>query len=74
LVVTNSGPSRVTGAIVTDTPVAGISCPASNPVNISGAGIPPGSFTVADLIGTGITLATLLSGQAATLTFDCVVD
>ena len=74
LVVTNGGPSRVTGAIVTDTPVAGISCPAANPVNISGAGIPPGSFTVADLIGTGITLATLLSGQAATLTFDCVVD
>ena len=74
LTVTNNGPSPVTGAIVTDTPVAGLTCPAGNPVSITGSGVPVGSFTVGNLTGAGIVLGTLLAGQSTTLTFDCEVN
>ena len=74
LTVTNNGPSPVTGAVVTDTPVAGLTCPAGNPVTIAGSGVPAGSFTVGNLTGAGIALGTLLAGQSTTLTFDCEVN
>ena len=74
ITVTNNGPDSVSGAVVTDTPAAGITCPGANPVTISGNGVPSGSFTVADLTGAGITLGTLGNGQAATLSFDCQVN
>lgn len=73
LTVTNNGPDSITGAVVTDTPGSGLTCPATNSVTISGSGIPAGSFTIADLTGPGITLATLANGQSATLTFICQV-
>ena len=73
LVVTNNGPDALTGGIVTDTPVSGITCPAGNPITITGNGVPSGSFTVADLIA-GIALGTLANGDAAILTFSCQVD
>ncbi|MEP2736610.1 MAG: DUF11 domain-containing protein [Erythrobacter sp.] len=73
LVATNNGPDAVTGAVVTDTPVSGITCPAGNPVTITGNGVPSGSFTFADLTA-GIALATLANGEAATFTFSCQVD
>jgi uncharacterized repeat protein (TIGR01451 family) len=72
--VTNNGPDATTGAIVTDVPGAGITCPASNPVTITGSGVPAGSFTIANLIGAGITLGTLANGQTATLTYSCQVN
>jgi uncharacterized repeat protein (TIGR01451 family) len=74
LLVTNNGPDSTTGAVVTDLPGAGINCPVGNPVTITGSGIPAGSFTVANLTGAGITLATLANGQSATLTYACQVN
>lgn len=73
LIVTNNGPDAMTGAIVTDIPVAGITCPASDPVNLSGAGAPAGSFTFGDL-SSGITLATLNVGDQTTIVVTCTVD
>jgi uncharacterized repeat protein (TIGR01451 family) len=74
LVVTNNGPDSLSGAIVTDNPSAGLTCPAGGVVTISGNGVPSGSFTVADLTGSGIALGNLANGQSATLTFDCTVN
>ena len=74
VVVTNNGPDSTTGAVVTDVVGAGITCPAGNAVTITGSGVPAGSFTIANLTGAGITLATLGNGQSATLTYSCQVN
>lgn len=74
IVVTNNGPDDVTGALVTDTPTAGLTCLASSSVTITGDGVPSSSFTIGDLTGAGIALGTLASGDAATLTFECEVN
>ncbi|MCK0127652.1 DUF11 domain-containing protein [Erythrobacter sp. F6033] len=74
LVVTNSGPDAAVGAVLTDNPGTGLSCPVTNPVNFTGSGTPSGSFTIGDLTGSGITLGTLLSGESATITYTCTVD
>lgn len=71
--VTNNGPDPIAGAVVTDTPGASITCEASQPVTITGDGVPAGSFTFADLSGGGIALGTLATGQSATLTYLCLV-
>ena len=73
LTVTNNGSDSATGARVTDVPGSGLNCPASNPVTITGDGVPAGSFTIANLTGAGIVLGTLNVGQAAVLTFTCNV-
>jgi uncharacterized repeat protein (TIGR01451 family) len=69
--VTNTGPVPVTGAVVTDTADTGGICPKNNPVTITGSGVPEGSFTIANLTGSGIALVTLDPGQSATLTYSC---
>ena len=74
LVVTNNGPDTSVGAIVTDIPGTGLSCPAANAVTITGSGVPPGSFTVGDLTGAGITLGTLANGESTSLSFSCTVN
>ncbi|MBT2745264.1 MULTISPECIES: DUF11 domain-containing protein [unclassified Lysobacter] len=75
MVVTNDGTTAVTGAIVRDTPGAGITCPPGNAVTIAGDGVPAGSFTVADLSGAnGIVLGALAAGQSTTLSFTCQVN
>ena len=74
VVVTNTGPDPVTGAVVTDVIGAGLTCPATNAVTITGSGVPGGSFTISNLTGTGITLGTLNTGQSATLTYSCQVN
>jgi uncharacterized repeat protein (TIGR01451 family) len=74
VVVTNNGPDSATGAIVTDIIGAGLTCLATNTVTITGPGAPTGSFTIADLTGSGIALATLANGQTATLTYSCQVN
>ncbi|RGP39827.1 Glycoprotein gp2 [Altererythrobacter insulae] len=71
---TNNGPDDAIGAIVTDTPGSGITCDAASTVSLSGDGVPAGSFTFADLSGSGITLETLTTGQTATLTYSCQVN
>ncbi len=74
LVISNAGPDAATGAVVTDTPGAGLTCPATNVVTITGDGVPAGSYTIADLTGAGITLGTLGDGQSATVTYNCTVN
>ena len=74
VVVRNNSPSIVTGARVTDVVGARVTCPGSNPVTITGNGVPAGSFTISNLTGAGITLAALGSGQTATLTYSCQVN
>lgn len=74
LLVTNQGPATVTGAVVKDTPGAGLTCPADNTVACSGPGCPASTQTVGTLTGTGITLGTLTAGQSLTLTFSCNVQ
>jgi hypothetical protein len=74
LTVTNNGPDAATGAVVTDTPGAGLTCPAGNAVTFSGPGAPAGSYTIANLTGAGITLATLGNGQSVTITYSCQVN
>lgn len=74
ITVTNNGPDSISGGIVTDTIVSGLTCAATNAVAISGDGVPSGSFTVADLTGGGIILGTLADGESTTLSYDCVVN
>ena len=74
LTAMNNGPDGVTGAVVTDVVGSGLTCPATNPVAISGDGVPTGTFTVADLIGAGITLGRLEDTEAAVFSYDCTVD
>ncbi len=74
LTVTNNGPDSATGATVSDTPGAGLTCPVGNPVTFTGAGAPVGSFNVGDLIGAGILLGTIGNGQNVTVTYSCQVN
>ena len=74
LTVTNNGPDAVTGGVVTDVVGAGLTCAGTDPVTITGDGVPAGSFTIADLTGAGVTLAELLDTQSAVLTYSCTVD
>ena len=78
LIVTNSGPGPAIGAVVTDTPGAGLSCPPASVVTCaspaSGA-CPAGPLTVATL-ASGVTLGTLpatAGSNTLTLTFSCAV-
>lgn len=74
IAVANLGANAVNGAVITDTPGAGLTCDAATPVTITGDGVPAGSFTIADLTGPGITLDTLAAGQSVTLTYSCQVN
>lgn len=73
LIVTNTGPDPVTGILVREKVGIGRACPAANRVTITGNGTPAGTYTIASLIGPGIALDTLPSGQTATLSFSCQV-
>lgn len=72
--VTNNGPDAATAAVISDTIGSGLTCDAANAVTITGDGVPAGNFTVADLIGSGITLDTLANGEASVLSYDCLVN
>lgn len=74
LTVTSSGPDPVTGALVRDTPGAGLTCAASAPVTITGSGVPAGSYTFANLAGAGIALGQLTTGQSTILSYSCQVN
>ncbi len=79
IVVTNSGPAAATGAVIQDTPGAGITCPAANPVTCTSptAGVcPAGPLTIANLTA-GIALGTLpatAGSNTVTFTFACTVQ
>ena len=73
LVVTNNAAADVTGAVVRDTPQAGLNCPAGNAVTCSGAACSSAAITVGDLAN-GVTLGLLAAGASATLEFSCTVQ
>lgn len=77
LAVSNNGPGVSTGAIVRDTPGAGLTRAATNAVACAGptGACPAGAPTVADLTGAaGLAMGTLAAGASASLRFDCVVQ
>ncbi|NNF93437.1 MAG: DUF11 domain-containing protein [Altererythrobacter sp.] len=73
ITVSNAGPDAATGAVLTDTPGAGITCPTTNSLTLVGDGDPGGSFTFGNLTS-GITLGTIPNGGSLTVTYDCTVD
>ncbi|MBY6205966.1 DUF11 domain-containing protein [Halomonas denitrificans] len=73
IVVTNNGPQAAGGAVVTDTPSAGlvlnsVSCSASG-----GAVCPAGPITVGDLTGPGVVIPTFPVGSSVTFTVQATV-
>lgn len=80
LVVTNNGPVAVSGAVVTDAPTSGLTCPgAGNPATLTcsstvGTGCAGPTYPIADLLGSGITLTNLPPNQSVTLTMTCRVN
>jgi uncharacterized repeat protein (TIGR01451 family) len=79
VVATNTGPDPVTGAVVTDTPGAGITCPPTNTVSCTSPApgvCPAGPLTIANLTA-GIALGTLPSSAGSNtvaFTFSCTVQ
>lgn len=79
LVVTNNGPGPALNAVITDTPGAGITCPAANVVTCASpaaGACPAGPLTVADLTA-GVALGTLpatAGSNTVTFTFNCTVN
>ncbi|MFT3763525.1 MAG: hypothetical protein QM761_13160 [Pseudoxanthomonas sp.] len=77
VVATNNGPDAVTGAVVTDTPGAGLTCPPANPVTCTSSATPSacpaGALTVQNLLS-GVALGALGDGETATFTFTCTAD
>jgi len=79
LVVTNNGPGPAINAVITDTPGAGITCPAANVVTCASpaaGACPAGPLTVANLTA-GVALGTLpatAGSNTVTFTFNCTVN
>ncbi|MBH5321950.1 DUF11 domain-containing protein [Aurantiacibacter sediminis] len=74
ITVSHNGGDDIEGAIVTDAPNAQLSCDPNDLVSIAGDGVPPGTFTIGNLTGSGIALGTLSTGQSTTLTYSCQVN
>jgi uncharacterized repeat protein (TIGR01451 family) len=80
VVVTNLGPAAVNGAVVADTPVSGLDCPATNVVTCAStaapSACPAGPITFSDL-NAGVTLGNLpatAGANSVTFTFTCSVE
>jgi len=76
LLVTNTGPEAADGAIVTDAPGSGLTCPpAGNPITCSASGGAqcPGSGALASLVGSGVAIPALPSGGTVTFLVPCRV-
>jgi uncharacterized repeat protein (TIGR01451 family) len=76
--LTNQGPSAANGVVLTDAPGAGLTCPPGNAVICSGATggavCPTGSFTIGNLTGVGITVATFPANSSLQFAFTCNVN
>lgn len=78
--LTNQGPSPATGVILTDAPVAGVTCPPANPVvcsvipGPSVAQCPTGTLTLGNLISPGYTIATFPANSGLQFTYTCNVN
>jgi uncharacterized repeat protein (TIGR01451 family) len=76
VVVSNAGPSAADGTVVSDTPGAGLTCPASgNPISCtaSGGAACPGAAALPTLVSSGVAVPTLPSGGMLTFTVPCQV-
>jgi trimeric autotransporter adhesin len=77
LTLSNQGPSPANGAIVTDTPTAGLTCPATNALACTvtgGAAVcPTGPLTFANL-SAGLTLGSFPANSALQFTYVCNVN
>ncbi|CAN7515877.1 DUF11 domain-containing protein [Pseudoxanthomonas sp. LjRoot143] len=76
VVVSNAGPAAADGAVVTDTPGAGLTCPVSgNPISCvaSGGAACPGAGALPSLVSGGVAVPTLPAGGAVTFTVPCQV-
>lgn len=76
ITVSNAGPGTSTNAIVRDTPSAGLTCAAGNPVTCTGpVGACPAGGTVGDLTGAGgLALGVLAVGASVNLQFNCIAQ
>jgi uncharacterized repeat protein (TIGR01451 family) len=77
ITLTNNGPAASDGAVITDLVGAGLTCPAGNAVTCTPAGgavCPTGPFTIANLTGAGITIATLPSTGSVQLAYVCTTN
>lgn len=78
ITLTNNGPSAADGSVITDVVGAGLTCPAANAVACTvlagGAVCPTGPFTMANLTGAGITIATLPATGSVQLAFACTTN
>ena len=76
ITVTNTGPDAVTGAVVADTPSAGLTCSAAATVVCTGAACPAGALTMANLAA-GVTLGALpatTGNNSVSLSVPCSVN
>ena len=73
LVVTNNGPQAAGGAVVTDTPSAGLVLTSVNCSASGGAVCPAGPINVADLTGPGVVIPTFPVGSSVTFTVQATV-
>jgi uncharacterized repeat protein (TIGR01451 family) len=74
LTVTNNGPGNANGAVLTDTPSAGLVLTAVDCISATGGAIcpVPPALSVANLIGGGVAIPTLPAGS--TITFQVVAN
>lgn len=76
--LTNNGPSAADGSVLTDLVGAGLACPPANVVTCTvlagGALCPAGPFTIANLTGAGITIATLPTTGSVQLAYACTTN
>ena len=76
VVVSNAGPLAADGAMVSDTPGAGLDCPASGtPITCSASGgaACPGAASLPGLVGAGVAVPTLPAGGTVAFTVPCRV-
>ena len=76
VVVSHAGPLAADGAVVSDTPGAGLDCPVSgNPITCSASGgaACPGAASLPGLVGAGVAVPTLPVGGTVTFTVPCQV-
>lgn len=73
LTASNVGSADVTGAVLTDTPGAGLTCTTAGSCAPSGGAVCPGSIPAGSLTGGGVTIPSLPAGSAVEVTFACTV-
>jgi len=76
VVVSNAGPAAADGAVVSDAPGAGLTCPVSgNPISCvaSGGATCPGAAALPTLVGGGVAVPALPVGGVVTFTVPCQV-